>query len=82
MGTGTVSSKGQVVIPQKLRKALSIRAGTRIQMAQEGNSIRLTPLASGAPKSAAGGYGLIRYRGPRVRVEDMDPIKALGKQRR
>lgn len=82
MGNGTVSSKGQVVIPQKLRKALSIRAGTRVQMAQEGNSIRLTPLSGAAPKSAAGGYGLIRYRGPRVRVEDMDPLKALGKRRR
>jgi len=82
MSTGSVSSKGQVVIPQKLRKALSIRAGTRVQMAQEGNTIRLTPLGGIAPKSARAGYGLIRYRGPRVRVEDMDPTAALGKPRR
>jgi AbrB family looped-hinge helix DNA binding protein len=82
MGTGTVSSKGQVVIPQKLRKALGIRAGTRVQMAQEGNTLRLTPIARGTPRSAAAGYGLIRYRGPRVRIGDMDPVAALGKPRR
>jgi AbrB family looped-hinge helix DNA binding protein len=82
MGTRTVSSKGQVAIPQKLRKALSIRAGTRVQMVQEGNSIRLTPLAGAAPRSASAGYGLIGYRGPRVRVEDMNSTSALGKPRR
>ena len=82
MSTSTVSSKGQVVIPQKLRKALSIRAGTRVQMAQEGNTIRLAPLGGAAPKSAAAGYGLIRYRGPRVRVEDMDPTAPLRRIRR
>jgi AbrB family looped-hinge helix DNA binding protein len=82
MSNGTVSSKGQVVIPQRLRKALGIRTGTRVRMAQEGNTIRLTPVPAEAPRSAAAGYGLIRYRGPRVKVGDMDPIAALGKPRR
>lgn len=82
MGSGVVSSKGQVVIPQKLRKALGIGPGTRVQMTQDGNAIRLAPLPGPAPRSASAGYGLIRYRGPRVRIEDMDPTAALGKPRK
>jgi antitoxin PrlF len=82
MSSGTVSSKGQVVIPQKLRKALGIRTGSRVQMTQDGNAIRLTPLPGPALRTAAAGYGLIRYRGPRVRIEDMDPTAALGRLRK
>ncbi len=39
----TVSSKGQMVIPAKLREALGIRAGTRVAIRREGIELILRP---------------------------------------
>ena len=77
MSTTTVSTKGQVVIPKPLRKALSIRPGTRLAIEQDGNAIRMTPIEARASRTAEDGYGMIKYRGPRVRIRDMDPTAAL-----
>lgn len=40
----TVSSKGQVTIPSKLRKRLRIMKGERFLVIQEKNAIRLIPV--------------------------------------
>jgi len=40
----TVSSKGQVTIPSKLRKRLRIVKGERFLVIQEKNAIRLVPV--------------------------------------
>ena len=77
MSTTTVSTKGQVVIPKPLRKALSIRPGTRLAIEQDGNAIRMTPVAARRSRTAEDGYGMIKYDGARVRIDDMDPIAAL-----
>lgn len=82
MGTTTVSSKGQVVIPKPLCKALSIRPGTRLAVEQDGNAIRMTPVSAHRPRTAEDGYGMIKYRGSRVRIEDMDPAAALQRPRK
>ena len=42
--TVTVSSKFQVVIPRKVREALGIRAGHKIQVVPYGDRIELIPL--------------------------------------
>ena len=42
--TVTVSSKGQVTIPSKLRRQLGIRKGERLLVAREENAIRLVPI--------------------------------------
>jgi AbrB family looped-hinge helix DNA binding protein len=39
----TVSSKGQMVIPAKLREELGIEAGTQIQVRREGEELVLRP---------------------------------------
>jgi AbrB family looped-hinge helix DNA binding protein len=39
----TVSSKGQLVIPAEIRKALGIKAGTRVAIRQEGAELILKP---------------------------------------
>jgi AbrB family looped-hinge helix DNA binding protein len=77
VSTTTVSTKGQVVIPKPLRKALSIRPGTRLAVEQDGNAIRMTPVSARRSRTAEDGYGMIKYRGPRVRIEDMDPTAAF-----
>jgi len=43
MSTVKVSPKYQVVIPQKIRNALQLKAGQRIQMILYGNRIELIP---------------------------------------
>lgn len=40
----TVSSKGQVVIPQEVRKKLNLRRGTRVQLEVRQGVVELRPL--------------------------------------
>jgi AbrB family looped-hinge helix DNA binding protein len=40
----TVTSKGQLVIPSKLRKKLGIRKGTKVSVREEGNHLILQPI--------------------------------------
>ncbi len=41
----TVSSKGQVVIPQEVRKKLNLRRGTRVQLEVRQGVVELRPLS-------------------------------------
>jgi len=40
----TVTSKGQVTIPARLRKELGILEGERLLVVREGNAIKMTPV--------------------------------------
>jgi len=42
----TTNSKGQIVIPKKLREALKITTGTTIQLSPKGNGLYLIPVKS------------------------------------
>lgn len=42
----TLSSKGQVVIPAKVRKKFSLKEGDSLVLVEEENAIRLQPLVS------------------------------------
>jgi AbrB family looped-hinge helix DNA binding protein len=44
METVTVSSKGQVTIPSRLRKELKIVKGEKLLIFREGNSIKMIPM--------------------------------------
>jgi AbrB family looped-hinge helix DNA binding protein len=44
MDTVTVSPKFQVVIPRRIREALGIRPGQKVQAIQYGNRIELVPV--------------------------------------
>ncbi|MCL4428765.1 MAG: AbrB/MazE/SpoVT family DNA-binding domain-containing protein [Deltaproteobacteria bacterium] len=44
METTSVSVKGQVVLPYKIRKALGIRQNTKLIVLQDGNNILLKPI--------------------------------------
>ena len=43
-----LTSKGQVTIPQEIRAALGLLAGTEVEFTLEGNSVRLRKAARGA----------------------------------
>ncbi len=46
MAVVTVSSKGQVVIPQDIRKKLNLKRGTRVQLEVREGVVELRPLSA------------------------------------
>lgn len=44
MSTTTVTTKGQIVIPSKMRNHLNIKAGTRIHIEEDGQKIIIRPM--------------------------------------
>ena len=46
MDTVTLSSKGQIVIPAKVRKKFSLKEGDSLVIVEEKDGIRLQPLTS------------------------------------
>lgn len=44
MTTTTVTAKGQIVIPSRIRRHLNIKKGTRLCVIEKGNEIVLQPL--------------------------------------
>jgi AbrB family looped-hinge helix DNA binding protein len=45
MSTASVTSKGQVTIPAKIRRLLSIKAGDRLLFESEGDEVRIRVVA-------------------------------------
>jgi AbrB family looped-hinge helix DNA binding protein len=54
MFTCTVTSKGQIVIPSKIRKKLNIKTGTKMYMEDTGFEIIMKPVTSGYLDAVAG----------------------------
>lgn len=72
-----VSTKGQVVIPNEVRQRLGIKTGTRLLFEVKGPEARLRVVRARKPSTVAEGSGLLKYSGPPIAVEDMDPVAAL-----
>lgn len=61
MGSAAVTSKGQVTIPQDVRRKLGIRQGGRVAVEVQGDHAELWIVAQ--PAEVAGdGFGLLRSR--------------------
>ena len=71
MTTASVTAKGQVVIPSRIRKHLNIKAGTRLVVLEEGNKITFQPLNKDYFEQFA---GILRSK--------KDLVKELQKERR
>ena len=71
MLTSTVTVKGQVVIPSKLRRKYGIKKGTRVLFSDQDGEIRLLPLT---PDSIDANIGFLQTRGKL--------LKALQKEKR
>jgi AbrB family looped-hinge helix DNA binding protein len=46
MESSTITSKGQLVIPSKLRKKYKIKEGTKINFIEESDGIKLLPITA------------------------------------
>ncbi len=54
METATMTSKGQLVIPARLRRQLGIKPGTKIRFIQRGQEIILQPITKEYIRSICG----------------------------
>jgi AbrB family looped-hinge helix DNA binding protein len=61
METTSVTSKGQVTIPQRVRQQLGIRQGSRIEFLLVGDRVELR-VASSPTGSAESGFGMLKSR--------------------
>jgi AbrB family looped-hinge helix DNA binding protein len=82
MGIVAVTSKGQVTIPKRVRQALGIRAGSKVEFNLDGGGARLRLVKKGTSSRVEDGPAILNYRGPRIRVEDMHGGTAMKKAAR
>ena len=75
MAIVTVSEKGQVVIPSKIRTLFGITAGTRLELELNGRGFSLSVEPDRKSRDAASCIGIAGYKGPRVALGQMDPAK-------
>ncbi len=78
MSTVTVSSKGQVVIPKKIREMLGLTTGKKLKVFQENKKIIL--LTEPEVKSSELFVGASRYSGDKAIKEsrEIDEVKIKG----
>ena len=82
MAAVSVTSKGQVTIPKKVRQALGITAGSKVEFNIEGGDARLKLVRKRIPSHVEDGPKILRYKGPIVQIEDMDPARLLARRRK
>lgn len=75
MEATTVTSKGQVTIPQELRQKLGIRQGSKVEFSLVGNhaELRVVHTPQEVPSS---GYGLLKSQRAAVPA-DFDPASLM-----
>jgi len=72
MATVSVSTKGQVVLPLEIRRKLGIEPGTRLEVELAGDTVLLRAVKTGKASSVEEGFGMLKYVGPPVAVEEFD----------
>jgi len=81
MTTVVVSSKGQIVLPASLRRRLGLGVGTRLEVSEEPDGLRLR-VAHAAPSvdlAKLAGMVTAPSRGAPRRLEDFDPASLLAR---
>ena len=71
MGAVLISTKGQIVLPVAVRKALGLKPGMRVNVKVNGKSAQITPAPSKKTVSLKEIQSLLKYDGPAVAVGDM-----------
>ena len=71
----TLSSKGQLVIPARLRQLLGLQSGDRLALSLEADGLRLVPLNREKNRTARALIGCAGYQGPPMSLEEMDPAR-------
>jgi AbrB family looped-hinge helix DNA binding protein len=75
----SVTSKGQVTIPKKVRDALGITPGSKVDFNIEGGGARLKLVSRHVASSVEEGPAILGYKGPRIAIKDMHGGLAMKK---
>ena len=78
MDITTVTSKGQVTIPQEVRRKLGIRKGSKVEFSVVGSHVELHLLSTPAEVTDSG-FGMLKSKRPAVSA-DFDPASLLRKE--
>lgn len=78
MGTVSISTKGQIVLPIAVRRALGLKPGMRVEVKLEGKHARVTPAASKKTVSLQELQELLKYDCPAVPVSAMRVTSYMG----
>ncbi len=83
MSTLLISSKGQIVLPAALRRRLGLGAGTRLEVLEEPDGVKLRVVRSIPKANLARLAGMVTApaRGVPRRLQDFDPASLLGRAR-
>jgi AbrB family looped-hinge helix DNA binding protein len=71
MSAVLVSTKGQIVLPAAVRKALGLEPGMRVYIRVEGKGARITAAPTRNTAKLSEIQAILKYSGPRVPVKDM-----------
>jgi len=79
MAAVSVTSKGQVTIPKRVRQALGITPGSKVEFDLDGGGARLKLIRRRANSNLEDGPAILNYTGPRIRIEQMHGGLAMQK---
>lgn len=79
MSTTSVTSKGQVTIPKRVRKALGITPGSKVEFELGGGSAVIRLARRGVQSHIEEGPAILGYSGPRIPVSEMQGGVAMKK---
>jgi AbrB family looped-hinge helix DNA binding protein len=71
MATVSVTSKGQVTIPKRVRQALGITPGSKVEFDLDRGGARLTLIKRRVPSRIEDGPAILSYKGPRIPIAQM-----------
>jgi antitoxin PrlF len=71
MAVVLISTKGQIVLPVSVRKALGLQPGMRVNVKLDGKGARITPAAAPLTTRLQDIQTMLNYKGPTVPVEEM-----------
>ena len=75
----SVTSKGQVTIPKRVREALGITPGSKVEFDLEGGGARLKLIKRHTASHIEEGPAILNYTGPRIRIDEMHGGLAMKK---
>ena len=75
----SITSKGQVTIPKRVRDALGITPGSKVEFDVAGGGARLKLVKKQTASRVEDGAAILDYHGPRISVDQMHGGMAMKK---
>ena len=75
----SVTSKGQVTIPKRIRDELGIAPGSKVEFEIAGSAARMRLAGKPARSRVEDGPAILNYTGPRIPIGDLQGIVAARK---